>query len=165
MTAAELDPDRWGIDLATEADTFALGAQLGRAAEPDLVIGLVGDLGAGKTRLSQGIAEGLGIPRSYVTSPTFSLVQEYHGRLWLFHFDTYRLRNVAEFVELGTDEYLTSGGVCLIEWADRVQSVLPVDRLWITLTNTGLTSRRAEFAAYGTSSRSVLNRLRSQLLE
>src|SRR5690606_23388069 len=100
-----------------------------------------------------------GIPRRFVTSPTFSLVQEYHGRLWLFHFDTYRLRNVSEFVELGIDEYLLSGGVCLIEWADRVRSVLPEDRLGLTLRNTGITSRSAEFSAQGPQACSVLRQL------
>jgi len=150
----------WIVELPTLADTVDLGRRLGQAAQPGLVVGLVGDLGAGKTHFSQAVAEGLGIPRRVVTSPTFSLVQEYHGRLWLFHFDTYRLRNTDEFLELGIDEYLGAGGVCLIEWADRVLDVLPRDRLLISLHVSGTDSRRATISAGGLISSASLQAVR-----
>ena len=122
---------------STSADeTRRLGDTLGRLAEPGLVIGLCGQLGAGKTTFTRGVAEGLGISDSRnVSSPTFMLIQEYPARLPIFHFDTYRLNSSDEFAELGVDEYFYAEGVCLVEWADRVSELLPPDRIQITFTN------------------------------
>ncbi len=111
---------------------------------------LVGELGAGKTHLARAIAEGLGVADGrVVTSPTFVLVQEYQGRLPISHFDAYRLRSEGEFADLGIDEYFEAGGVCLVEWADRVAGVLPPEHLRITLTITGEHSRRARIEGRG----------------
>jgi tRNA threonylcarbamoyladenosine biosynthesis protein TsaE len=114
MTAASV-PVVWTFHAASEDDTRRLGEALGAAALPSLVIALVGSLGAGKTRLVRAIADGAGVRDQIVNSPTYVLVQEYLGRLPIIHFDTYRLRSLDEFIELGAEEYLRSDGVCCIE--------------------------------------------------
>jgi tRNA threonylcarbamoyladenosine biosynthesis protein TsaE len=104
-------------------DTQALGEAWGRAATAGLVIGLIGDLGAGKTQLAKGIARGLGI-QARVHSPTFTLVNEYPGgRLPLFHIDLYRLQTVEEIVFAGLEEYFQPAGVTVIEWAEKITRV------------------------------------------
>lgn len=136
---------------------------LGEAAVSGLVVALVGDLGAGKTRLVQSAAEGLGVEPSVVNSPTFVLIQEYEGRLPVYHFDTYRLKDFDEFLELGADEYFASGGVCFVEWADRMAEVLPRDRLTIEFEITGEMTRRLRLSAGGPVSREVLAKLEREL--
>jgi tRNA threonylcarbamoyladenosine biosynthesis protein TsaE len=152
-------PSEITVDLTSETETQQLGRALGAAAQPGLVVGLVGNLGAGKTRFVQAAAEGLDIPREAVNSPTFVLIHEYEGRLPVYHFDTYRLGDIDEFLELGADEYMSGDGVCFIEWADRMEEVLPRDRLSITFEITGELTRRLTLAAGGKVSQSVLNAL------
>ncbi len=126
-----------------ECDTEHLGAALAKVLPPSTVVALVGTLGAGKTRLVQTTAAVLGIPPGNVTSPTFVLINEYAGgRLPIYHFDTYRLKDDDEFLELGPDEYFESDGLVFVEWADRVADLLPRERLEITLEVVGETERR-----------------------
>lgn len=150
----------WSITVESEAETKRLARKLGELAVPGTVVALVGDLGAGKTRFAQGLAAGLGVDERVVNSPTFVLIQEYPGRLPMYHFDTYRLRDVSAFLELGAEEYLAGEGVCLIEWADRVEPVLPADRLTVRFSIAGPESRRLDFAAGGATSLELLERLR-----
>jgi len=152
-------PSEITFDLNSETVTQQLGRALGAAAQPGLVVALVGNLGAGKTRFVQAAAEGLDIPREAVNSPTFVLIHEYEGRLPVYHFDTYRLGDIDEFLELGADEYMSGDGVCFIEWADRMEEVLPRDRLSITFEITGELTRRVTVASGGRVSQSVLNAL------
>ncbi len=155
-------PDEpWLFAARDEADTEALGRALGIALEHGGTIALIGPLGAGKTRLVQSIATALGADRRTVNSPTFVLVQEYDAPLPVFHCDTYRLRNVAEFLDLGADEMFESGGVCLIEWADRVSEVLPPDRLQIEIAVTGATTREFRLTALGPKSAGILAKARA----
>lgn len=112
--------------------TQLLGQRLGGLAEPGDVILLTGDLGAGKTTLTQGIAWGLGV-EEYAASPSFVLVREHHGRLPLYHVDLYRLENLAEIDDLGLDEYLYGRGVSVVEWAERAPALLPPERLLISI--------------------------------
>jgi tRNA threonylcarbamoyladenosine biosynthesis protein TsaE len=156
-------PSEITIELSSETATQQLGRALGAAAQPGLVVALVGNLGAGKTRFVQAAAEGLDVPREAVNSPTFVLIHEYEGRLPVYHFDTYRLRDVDEFLELGADEYMSSDGVCFIEWADRMKEVLPRDRLTVQFEITGELSRRVRLAAGGRVSQSVLHHLGSAM--
>ncbi len=160
----ESSPPDWNCETHSVEETHRLGAGLGRALETGSVVALSGNLGAGKTHFTQGIADGLGIDRRLVSSPTFSLIQEYAGRLPVFHFDTYRLKNIDEFLDLGFDEYLSLRGVCIIEWAERVAEVLPPDTLTIRLTATGETTRQFDWQAGGEISRQVLQRLRDQIV-
>lgn len=106
-------------------ETFAYGRELGESLSGGEVIGLLGDLGAGKTHFVKGLAAGLG-HEDEVTSPTFTLVHEYAGgRLPLYHFDFYRLRSADDALGIGLDDYLSSGGVLAIEWADKFPGLLP----------------------------------------
>lgn len=108
-------------------ETEAFGRKLGEEAKPGDILALIGDLGTGKTTLTKSIAAGLGV-REAITSPTFNIVNEYHsGRLPLYHFDVYRLDSGADLVNIGAEEYFDAGGVCIIEWADRVAEILPDD--------------------------------------
>jgi len=137
-------------DFADPAATDAFGVALGERLFPGAVVALNGQLGAGKTHLVRAIAAGMRVRNlAAVNSPTFVLIQEYAARLPIAHFDTYRLGSSREFAELGVSEYFEAGGVCLIEWAEKVTDVLPADRLTITLTVTGPQSRRAELVAGG----------------
>ena len=109
------------FEIENPQETAALGRRLGAALLPGSVLALIGPLGAGKTHLVRAIAEGLDIPNAdVVTSPTFVLIQEYDARLPIYHFDAYRLNGATDFGELGVHEYFQAGGVCLIEWADKV---------------------------------------------
>jgi len=138
------------IDVPNLEGTMALGRRLAQHLFPGAVIALVGPLGAGKTHFVRAVAEGLEIADSrVVNSPTFVLIQEYRARLPLYHFDAYRLRTPAEFSDLGAHEYFAGDGVCLVEWADRVESCLPAEYLRITITPTGETSRRFDLEAFG----------------
>ena len=157
-------PDTWTFHSRSEAETDRLGAVLAGALEPGAVLALIGDLGAGKTRLTQAISAGLGVDREAVNSPTFVLIQEYEGRLPVYHFDTYRLRDTDEFLELGADELMTAGGVCVIEWADRVADVLPRDVLRIEIAVLSASEREFRFSPSGPQSRRILHSLRDAAL-
>lgn len=110
-------------------ETFAFGEELGKNARPGQVYTLIGDLGAGKTVLTQGIAKGLGIDEA-ICSPTFTIVQEYHtGRMPFYHFDVYRIGCVEEMDEIGFDDYVYGEGLTMIEWANLIEEILP-DHFW-----------------------------------
>ncbi|MFT6177819.1 MAG: tRNA threonylcarbamoyladenosine biosynthesis protein TsaE [Akkermansiaceae bacterium] len=130
-------PIQFPIKLADAAATHALGRELGEAAKAGEVIALVGDLGAGKTSLTQGIVKGLGYPQE-VTSPTFSLVQEYlGGRLAVFHFDFYRVEDEHELLDLGWDDYLDRQGLVIVEWPTLHPALLPKNTRWLKLSHVG----------------------------
>ncbi|MFC1993592.1 tRNA (adenosine(37)-N6)-threonylcarbamoyltransferase complex ATPase subunit type 1 TsaE [Chloroflexota bacterium] len=112
--------------------TQKIGTRIGELARPGDIFLLVGELGTGKTCLTQGIAWGLGI-KEYAMSPSFVIVRELYGRLPLYHADLYRLDNIEEIAELGLDEYLYGGGVCVVEWAEKGSGVLPVEHLLIEI--------------------------------
>jgi tRNA threonylcarbamoyladenosine biosynthesis protein TsaE len=140
------------LSLDNEQETERLGAALADVLPPQTVVALIGTLGAGKTRLVQAVATALGVPAGTVTSPTFVLVNEYRqGRLPVFHFDTYRLKDDDEFIELGPDEYFAADGLTFIEWADRVEHLLPEERVEIEIEVTGDTTRRVTL--FGTTAR------------
>lgn len=140
----------FAIESKSPEETFRLGAALGRLAEPGLVVALKGPLGAGKTMFARGVAEGAGANPLGVTSPTFVLIQEYPGRIPIFHFDAYRLTKDLDFEDLGVEEYFYGEGVCLVEWADRVERLLPLERIEVTFVLSGPQSRRIEATCMGT---------------
>lgn len=114
-------------------ETRALGRRIGERAQPGEVYTLTGDLGVGKTVLTQGIAEGLGITEP-VCSPTFTIVQVYEeGRLPFYHFDVYRIGDIGEMDEIGYEDYFFGEGVCMIEWANLIEEILPEKRSEVTI--------------------------------
>ena len=113
-------------------ETEQLGEQLGRTLRPGSVVAYRGDLGMGKTAFTRGLARGLGCT-CRVTSPTFTIVNEYSGALPLFHFDMYRLDSSDELFDIGWEDYLSRGGVCAVEWSERVEDALPDDTLWVSI--------------------------------
>jgi tRNA threonylcarbamoyladenosine biosynthesis protein TsaE len=139
------DSEGLTIELASPEDTTRLGAAIAELAAPGVVIGLVGSLGAGKTHLARAIAEALGADPAAISSPTFVLINEYAGRIPIYHVDVYRLRDHVAFLDLGIAEYFGSGGLGMIEWADRVRELLPDDCWWIHLELAGPTGRIARF--------------------
>jgi tRNA threonylcarbamoyladenosine biosynthesis protein TsaE len=145
-----------------ERDTARFGAALAGALPPSTVIALIGTLGAGKTRLVQAVAEAFGVPSGRVTSPTFVLINEYKGgRLPVYHFDTYRLKDSDEFLDLGPEEYFESGGIVFVEWADRVAELLPVERLEIRIEVTGPTTRRITVAGTAPQTNEVVSAIQA----
>ncbi len=133
--------ERLSLTLSSEADTDSLGRALADAVRPDQVIGLIGPLGAGKTRLTRALAEAMGVDPAAIASPTFVLIHEYHGRLDVYHFDAYRLAGPDDFDALGAAEYFSAGGLCVVEWADLVLDRLPIETWLIHLRPTGPTTR------------------------
>ena len=129
------------IDVASEAETEQVGRALAEVVTPGTVIGLVGPLGAGKTRLVRALAEALGVDPGAIASPTFVLVHEYEGRIPVVHADAYRLKSGAEFDALGLDE-LYAGSVSLVEWADRVADRLPAGSWFVSFEPLGACERR-----------------------
>lgn len=136
----------WVIDTSSPEETAAWGEFLGRRAEADEKIWLLGSLGAGKTHFAKGFAKGLEIV-TMVNSPSFTIVKEYEGRLPLFHIDLYRLSE-EEAEEIGIEEYFEAGGVSLLEWPTRLEE-WPGDRLEIDIQYTGETSRQLTLTAVG----------------
>ena len=121
------------IESFSAEDTLELGRQMGRDAQPGDVYTLVGDLGVGKTVLTQGIAEGLDIDEA-ICSPTFTIVQVYEeGRMPFYHFDVYRIGDVEEMDEIGYEDYFYGEGHCMIEWANLIEEILPSRRKEITI--------------------------------
>ena len=122
------------IKIKNEHETEAFGRELGASAKAGTVIALIGDLGTGKTTLTKYIAAGLGVTEQ-ITSPTFTIIKEYRtGRCPLFHFDVYRIGDIDEMYELGYEEYFFGDGVCIVEWADLIEELIPEDALTIRIT-------------------------------
>ena len=128
--------------------TRRIGEALGKVLARGDLLALVGELGAGKTEMVKGIAAGLGCEESAaVTSPTYVLLREYPGRLWLYHFDFYRLKSEREVEGIGYEEYFDGDGVSVVEWADKFPAIFPKRTLWIKLSIAGDTRREIELKA------------------
>jgi tRNA threonylcarbamoyladenosine biosynthesis protein TsaE len=127
----------------SEQETYKIGRLIGERLKEGDIIALNGDLGAGKTHFTKGVAEGLGV-EDYITSPTFTIVNEYEGRLPLYHFDVYRIEDINEMYEIGFDEYLFGRGVCVIEWANIVKELLPKNTISIYIRKIDDNSREIE---------------------
>lgn len=116
----------------SEAETESIGEALGKRLPPGTVLAYRGDLGMGKTAFTRGLARGLGCT-GRVTSPTFTIVNEYEGKIPLFHFDMYRLPDSDALFDIGWEDYLGRGGVCAVEWSERVDDALPEDTVWVSI--------------------------------
>jgi len=156
------------IRLATQspAETQAMAAAFAALCAPDDVLGLAGTLGSGKTCFVKGLARGLGVPDDRaVISPSFVLLRRYAGRLTLYHFDAYRLRDAAEMEEIGCAEVFASGGVSVVEWADHVAECLPPERFGLSIIVTGATARDFTLEAFGAGPSARLESLARALSE
>jgi len=151
--------------LAAEVgDTERLGQALAEHLPAGTVVALLGTLGAGKTRLVQAVGAALGVDREAVVSPTFVLVQQYHGRRSIYHLDAYRLHDDDEFLQLGPEEFFDAGGLTFVEWADKVERCLPAEHLVIEIEVTGGDSRRFTLRAVGESLEWPLDAIQQQLV-
>ena len=150
------------LDILTNSteQTMNLGQELGSLLSPGDVVLLKGDLGAGKTHFAKGVALGLDIT-DYVTSPTFTLINEYQGRLPLYHMDFYRLDDPGEAMDLGVEEYYYGGGATLIEWPDKITGFLPDEYLAIDIRVLGEDSRKISIWSKGDRYHGLVEELKS----
>lgn len=121
--------------------TIKLGKQFAKKLKKGDIVALIGNLGSGKTSLTQGIARGLGV-KGYIRSPSFKLINEYKGNLSVFHFDLYRLNNISDIENLGYKDYFYNNGITIIEWAEKAKTILPDEYWQVDLFNLGGTKRR-----------------------
>lgn len=150
-----LNPNSVDLISTSVEQTQRFAYRLGQLLQPGDIVCLQGELGTGKTAFVRGLARAVGVPDA-VTSPTFTLMNEYRGRgqrVPLFHIDVYRLNEPSEIESLGLDEYLFGNGVCAIEWADRIRSLLPEDCLWVSLQHYNLADNRRRIVMLGHGSR------------
>lgn len=138
------------LQTGSPSDTIRLGKQIGRLLQRGDVVALVGELGAGKTRLISGLAQGAGVQKSdYVSSPSFTLINEYRGKIPFYHIDLYRLEKEQDAEELGLEEYFYGDGITALEWADRIPSLLPIGVLLIHIRYSGKKTRTIEITSQG----------------
>ena len=146
----------WSVVSDGELQTLELGWRLGQLLQQSTLVLLQGDLGAGKTVFARGIARGLGVdPQIPITSPTFTLMNHYHGRLDLYHFDLYRLSDPDELIELGFDDYAYGSGVALIEWPEKLDNP-ETPGLWVDLKRIDDERREIDFSLKGDANRELI---------
>ena len=134
------------MNIKTEEELIVFGKRLGEVLEAHMVITLNGNLGAGKTTMTKGIGQGLGV-KKIINSPTFTILKVYEGRLPLYHFDAYRLEGTDD--DLGFEEIFDDEGVCVIEWAEFIEEILPAERLEISIEKKDDNSRELQFVSKG----------------
>ncbi|HJV36536.1 tRNA (adenosine(37)-N6)-threonylcarbamoyltransferase complex ATPase subunit type 1 TsaE [Geomonas sp.] len=148
------------VITTSNAETAELGARLGRLLRPGDFIALVGELGAGKTQFAKGIATGLDVDADTpVTSPTYTILNIYQGRVPLYHFDLYRLESAEQVEELGFDEYFAGDGACVVEWAERLGDEVPAQALIVSFAHAGGDERSICFTPSGVRGRALLEHL------
>lgn len=129
---------------SSESETMDFASQFASTVKPGDVICLKGDLGAGKTHFVKGFAGAFGVKPDQVSSPTFTIIQEYTGIVPVYHFDFYRLKSPNEALEIGTEEYFYGDGVCIVEWPDKIGTLLPSHSIFVSLTHKGGNKRLIE---------------------
>ena len=130
-----------------ETETVREGEKLGNTLKSGAIVALMGDLGVGKTAFTRGLAKGLNIAAN-ISSPTFTIVNEYPGDIPLFHFDMYRLESDSELFDIGWDDYLNRNGVCVIEWSEKVPNALTPETIFVKIQNLGDDKRQLEISCY-----------------
>ena len=146
----------WSVVSGGESQTLEIGKKLGRLLQQPTLVLLQGDLGAGKTVFARGVARGLGVdPQIPITSPTFTLMNHYRGRLDLYHFDLYRLSDPDELIELGFDDYAFGSGVALVEWPEKLNDP-ETPGLWVNLKRIDDERREIEFFLQGEGNEELL---------
>ena len=142
-------------------ETEEFGIRFGKLLEAGDIVCLNGDLGAGKTTMTKSIGIGLDVDE-YITSPTFALINLYKGRMVVYHFDVYRLENVDELYDLGFDEYFFGEGVCIIEWAEKIDKLIPPDRIIIDIKKTdNIDERILHISGHGNRYEEIIKELKS----
>ena len=145
---------------SSDQDTIRLGQRLGAVLAKGDVVALVGELGCGKTWFTKGLALGVGVnPRRIITSPSFTLVNEYEGRYTFYHMDCYRLESLSEFLSTGLEEYLDNGGIVAMEWADRWPEVLPEKRVMVEFAIIDDHQRKITFSGRHPRALEIIERL------
>lgn len=155
----------FSIITSRPEQTWRIGQLLGSLLGSGDLVCLYGDLGSGKTNFSYGIAQGLEVQEQYITSPTFTLVNEYQGRVPFYHIDLYRLTGPEDLENIGFDEYMDSDGVTVIEWAEKAEDALPEQCLSVYLSYVDEQSREVGFLAEGERYEKILEELRKELKE
>jgi len=153
----------FSVITSSPEQSWEIGRLLGILLEAGDTVCLYGDLGAGKTNFAYGIARGLDVQEQYITSPTFTFVNEYQGRVPLYHLDLYRLKGPDELESIGFDEYIESDGVTVIEWAERAADELPVENLSVYFSYVGETSREIGFRGDGERYEKLLVELKQNI--
>jgi tRNA threonylcarbamoyladenosine biosynthesis protein TsaE len=144
--------------------TFQWGTVLGRLLNRGDIVALVGELGAGKTTLTQGIVRGLGVAKDhYIGSPTFTLINEYEGRVPVYHLDFYRIEFPSEMVNLGLEEYLDGDGVAIIEWADKIEALLPEEHMMVRMAYVDYSVRTLDIMGRGAHYDGLVESLKRKL--
>jgi len=141
MSRSEAETIEKVLTSRSESDTTNIGEEFAKSVNVGDIICLYGDLGAGKTQFVKGFARHFDVDPQIVTSPTFSIIQEYQGRVAIYHFDFYRIKAPEEAIEIGVEEYFYGDGVCIIEWPQRLKAILPDDCLNIKIEQTGPDTR------------------------
>jgi tRNA threonylcarbamoyladenosine biosynthesis protein TsaE len=148
------------IETKNSKETIDVGKRIGKLFQAGDVVALMGELGSGKTTFTQGLTRGLGVgEKDYVSSPSFTLIKEYKGRLPVYHIDLYRLNDIREVYDLGYEEYFYGKGVTIIEWGGKIKKLLPKETLIINLEIIGENKRRIELQARGKKYQSVVKAL------
>jgi tRNA threonylcarbamoyladenosine biosynthesis protein TsaE len=138
------------LHTKSTSETIRIGKSIGSLLMPGDVVALVGELGTGKTQFIKGLAVGVGVGKpTYISSPSFTLINEYAGKVPFYHIDLFRLKSEKEAEELGLEEYFQGGGITAIEWADKIPSFLPQEMLWIHICYTGKHTRSIEMVGKG----------------
>ena len=142
--------ERVVFQTKSASETIRIGKNIGSLLLPGDIVALVGELGAGKTQFIKGLAAGVGVGKpTYVSSPSFTLINEHLGKVPFYHIDLFRLKSEKEAEELGLEEYFQGGGITAIEWADKIPSLLPEEILWINICYTGKNIRSFEMIGKG----------------
>ena len=145
------------IYLNNDQETREIGFKLGKLLKPGSIVCLIGDLGAGKTTMTQSLAEALEVD-DYITSPTFTIVNQYEGKMPLYHFDVYRIGCSEEMYDIGFEEYINGDGVCIIEWANIIEDILPDEYLKIELNYKDM-GREMTLIPYGEKKKKIVEEL------
>jgi tRNA threonylcarbamoyladenosine biosynthesis protein TsaE len=154
------------IQTRSTLETIRIGKRIGRLLKVGDVVALVGELGAGKTQLIKGLAAGVGIGNpTYISSPSFTLINEYPGKIPFYHIDLFRLEREKEAEELGLEDYFQGGGITAIEWADKIPSLLPKEMLLIHIVYTGKNTRSIEIRGKGKRYQKILEGLQGSRIQ
>ena len=147
------------VSTKSARETISLGKKIAKCLKGGDFIALFGNLGSGKTTFAKGIAEGLGIDKKTINSPSFVLLKEHKGKVPFYHFDLYRIKNLSEVFDIGYEEYLSSCGIIAVEWADRIKDILPKKYLRINFLFINENERLLKFTSHGSYYKNIVGKI------